>query len=310
MNVQIGGQAVHTMSDAALLAWMQQRKGGYKLRDSTARLWVGVFRALDEQGPPMTVRGLFYCVEMAGIVPKSEAGYGEVANQVLQMRRRGVLPYGFIADHTRWVRKPQTFTGLQAYFEHGRQAYRRAVWDEQQVYIECWAEKDAIAGILSDVTNEWDVPLLVCRGYSSETFVYSAAEAIKAQSKPALLYYFGDWDPSGVNISQGLERKLRSFGAEFQFERVAVTKLQIRDWNLPTRPPKPKDTRGRGWTDPCVEVDAIPANRLRELAETVIRRHIDPAAYAATMRAEEAERKSFDAFLNLGLARNCEAGAQ
>lgn len=281
------------MTDAALMSWMQSAAGGYRLRGRTAAIWLGVLRTFDQQGTPMTVRGLFYALEMLGLVPKSEAGYRQVCYQVLQMRRRGVIPFDFISDGTRYVLKPRTYSGLGAYLQRGQEAYRRALWDNQRDYVEVWCEKDAIAGILHQITEPWDVALYVARGYPSETFCYTAADCLKAQDKPAHIYYFGDMDPSGWNISETLERKLRDFGAAFTFERVAVLPWQVIDMNLPTRPAKPKDTRAKGWEWPCVEVDAIPANRLRELCETVIMRHIDRKAHEDTLQAERLEKQAF-----------------
>jgi hypothetical protein len=274
-------------------------------------------RSLDQQGPPMTVRGLFYnCENVHHVVSKTEAGYDQVANQVLAMRRAGVLPYAFVADHTRWVRKPTTYTGLQSYFEHGRKAYRRALWDQQQDYVEVWCEKDAIAGILSDVTDEWDVPLLVVHGYSSETFAYNAAENIKAQGKPSFIYYFGDWDEYGLNISNDIKNKLLAFGANVLFERVTVLPGQIEALGLPTRPAKPPKRPKNGrrarvskWEGPCVEVDAVPADKLRDLVRGCIVQHIDTQAYQIAMRAEKLERQTLeDVMKNLGLAVNSEGG--
>lgn len=39
MNVRIGDKQVNAMTNAELLAWMQDVKGGYKLRAKTARIW-------------------------------------------------------------------------------------------------------------------------------------------------------------------------------------------------------------------------------------------------------------------------------
>ena len=43
--------------------------------------------------------------------------------------------------------------------------------------------------------------------------------------KPAFIYHFGDFDPSGVNAAETIERDLRELapGVEIHFERVAVT---------------------------------------------------------------------------------------
>ena len=286
------------MSDGELLGWMyavNEKHGGNRLQRKTAALWLAAMRLLDRDGVPTTTRHLFYGLEGLGYVRKTEAGYNSVGYHVLQMRRRGVIPYGFIADNTRQRRKPATFGSLDAYLNYGAQAYRRALWATEADYVEVWTEKDAIAGVLSTVTVEWDVPLLVVRGFVSETFVYEAADEIKAQTergKRAHLYYFGDWDPSGLAISADIERKLKGFGAAFTFTRLAVTPEQIEQLRLPTRPPKPKDSRGKHWAGECVEVDAIPSRTLRELCEAAILAHIDREKVDRLRKTEEVERES------------------
>ena len=40
-------------------------------------------------------------------------------------------------------------------------------------YVEIWLEKDALAGVLVDVTSRYDVPLMVTRGYPSMSFLHS-----------------------------------------------------------------------------------------------------------------------------------------
>ena len=46
----------------------------------------------------------------------------------------------------------------------------------------------------------WDVPLMVTRG-SRSSYLHEAAEAMRHQEKPVFLYYFGDHDPSGLDIT-------------------------------------------------------------------------------------------------------------
>ena len=104
----------------------------------------------------MTVRGVFYQATVAGIVPKTEAGYkNSVGRTLVQMRRSGQLPYSWIADNTRWQRKPQTFSSLEQALQHSAEYYRRSLWTDQPVYVEVWSEKDALAGVFASVTQEW-----------------------------------------------------------------------------------------------------------------------------------------------------------
>ena len=105
--------------------------------------------------------------------------------------------------------------------------------------MEVWLEKDALAGVLFPITDEFDVPLMVTRGYASISYLQGAAEVIERRGKPAYLYYFGDYDPSGVDITRAVESGVREFApqAEIHFERIAVTLEQVTEMNYPHAPP-------------------------------------------------------------------------
>jgi hypothetical protein len=241
---------------------------------------------------PQTLRGLFYQLVGQGVVPKTEAAYKMLVGRLaVRMRRTDQLPYSWLADNTRWMRKPQTHSSLEGCLRRTAATYRRAVWNDMPSYVECWLEKDALAGVLYDVTEPWDVPLMVTRGYPSLSFLFEAAEALRQEDKPAYLYYFGDFDPSG-DIPRKVEVELRRLApeAEIHFERVAVTAQQIRELRLPTRPTKTTDSRAWSSGRRSVEVDAIPARHLRSLVEQCIRQHIDPRQLAILKEAEASER--------------------
>ena len=244
---------------------------------------------------PMTVRQLFYRLVTRGVISKSEAEYkGTVIRLTGEMRLAGRTPFDFIADNTRWMRKPTTHSGLERALMRTAQAYRRSIWDDQDVYVEIWLEKDALAGVLYEVTHKWDVPLMVAKGFASLSFLHSAADAIRAIGKPTFLYYFGDHDPSGLVIPRSIEARLRQFvpDAEIHFERVAVTSEQIEAMGLPTRPTKKTDSRSKNFEGGSVEVDAIEPAVLRQMAEECITKHIDQRTLEATTEIEKAERQT------------------
>jgi hypothetical protein len=211
-----------------------------------------------------------------------------------ELREAGTIPFEWIADNTRWQRKPTTFVGLEACLDSASKFYRRDLWAAMPVYVEVWCEKDALAGVLMEETETYDVPLMVARGYSSLSFLHSAALAIKAKGKPAYIYHFGDLDPSGVDAARDIEAKLRRYApdAEIHFERPAVTREQVEELNLPTRPTKMTDTRAKKFgSATSVELDAIPARRLREIVRERIERHVDQQQLALLRVAEESERE-------------------
>jgi len=243
---------------------------------------------------PCTIRGVFYRVMSKGLVPKSEAGYRQVQSRILLMRRSGGLPYGWISDGTRWRIKPETWAGVDAMLTETAAFYRRALWDNQAIHLEIWSEKDAIRSVVYPVTAEFDVPLMVARGFASESFLWETAQAIIDDDKPAVIYQLGDHDPSGVSAWEHTRRRLAEFapGVAFEFERLAITPAQIIEHRLPTRPTKQSDSRAKTFEGESVEVDALPSPVLRNLVRDAIEQWIDPEKLRITKIAERSERET------------------
>jgi len=248
---------------------------------------------------PMTVRQVFYQASVRGIVEKSEGGYTKVQTDLVQMRRAGKLPYDWLADNTRWQRKPSTYNSVQEALEETARFYRKALWRDADAYVEVWLEKDALAGVVYPVTDMYDVPLMVARGYASLSFLHSAAEHINTLEVPTFIYHFGDFDPSGVNAGEKIEQTLIDMApdAAIHFARVAVTPKQIREWSLPTRPTKATDSRAKTFGDISVELDAIEPDQLRDLVEQVIQRHLPAHQFQILKEAEASERELLARFV-------------
>jgi hypothetical protein len=243
---------------------------------------------------PMTVRQCFYALTVRGVIEKTEPEYnGTVARLLMLVRRDGVIRYSWISDNTRWIRKPTTYRGVGQFLHQAARLYRRDLWDEAAVSIEIWCEKDALASVIIEGTEPYDVPLMLSRGFSSDTYLQSVGEEIQDRNKPTFIYQFGDHDPSGIWITKQIERGLRHHGpnAEIYFERGAVTPEQIAAWSLPSRPTKREgNTHARGSVGDSVELDAIPASRLRKLVRQCIERHVD-ANHLKTLEAAEQSEK-------------------
>jgi hypothetical protein len=242
---------------------------------------------------PMTVRQVFYQATVHNIVEKSEAGYTEVQTDLVQMRRSGTLRYDWLADNTRWQRRPRTFDSVEQALQDTAQFYRKSLWTDANAYVEIWLEKDALSGVIYPVTSLYDVPLMVARGYASLSFLHSAAEYIGSIDVPTYIYHLGDFDPSGVNAGEKIEQTLREMApdADITFRRIGVTPEQIKNWKLPTRPTKTSDTRSKNFGEISVELDAIPPSQLRSLVKNFIERHLPARQFEILKIAEESERE-------------------
>lgn len=243
-----------------------------------------------EQEQPVTVRQCYYHLVSKGLLAKVEDEYKWTSRRLTKLREDFRIPFEYVIDNTRWVRKPNTFDGLADILGAVERSYRRPIWDNQDSYVEIWLEKDALAGVFESVTDGLDVPLLVCRGYPSVTFLHARALKLKEVGKPTFLYFFGDYDPAGQDIPRNVCEKLREYGAEFEAELVAVTPQQIEELKLPTRPTKKGNGLAQKFDDESVELDAIPPATLREMVGEKIWHHLDVDKYKLTQEREELER--------------------
>jgi hypothetical protein len=266
--------------------------------------------AYAEQHGPITVRGLYYQAEVADVpgIDKTESSYAKVQRQVLVLRRNGDLDYDHIADATRWMRKPTSHNSVEDALRATAQTYRRNLWRDANSYVEIWVEKDALAGVIYPVTSEYDVPLMVARGFSSETFAYEAMAARSGDERNYHVYYLGDFDRSGRDAADSLQEKLERFAAELPdcvcdviFKQISITSEQIEYFQLPTRPHKRNSPADRNWPhDFACELDALPPDTLRALVRYHIEQHVPRRQLEILKAAEESERE---------LIRNLVAGA-
>jgi hypothetical protein len=248
---------------------------------------------------PMTVRQVFYRLVVRGVVPKVEGkGYRTVARELRKMRRSGRIPYSWIVDSSRTVRRPNQYGSMEEALEETARAYRRNLWGDLGDYVQVWMEKEALAGVAWEVTDDLGVSLWVARGYSSISYLHTAASYLNAAleaGKDAYIYNLGDHDPSGCNAWEKVAEELKGFAdhpGRVHFDRAAVTPDQIREMDLPTRPTKKSDSRSAGFEGRSVELDAIPPDVLRGIIRDTVEAHIPPHVRRMHEQVEEQERET------------------
>lgn len=247
----------------------------------------------------MTVRQVFYRMAVKNVVPKQKSrGYNTVQRLLAEMRRSGRIPFNWIVDSSRMVRKPTTFDSAEDALRRTAQTYRRDLWADTDVHVQMWLEKEALAGVLCDTTEKWDVPLWVNRGYSSITYLHNGADEINRAieaGNTVFVYNFGDHDPSGVDAWDKLQEDLRDWVRDptsVRFERIAVTPEQIQRWDLPSRMTKKSDPRSKNFQGRSVELDAIPPDRLKLLVERCVTRHISERQLEQIRKIEREEERT------------------
>lgn len=242
---------------------------------------------LAREGAPCSVRNVYYRAVVAGLVPKNEHGYESVQRDLAYLRREGLVPFEWVVDHTRLVRRPRVFDGIESALAHTAQTYRRDLWTYADVRVEVWAESQSVGSVVAEVTERWALPLCTTRGFSSLSFAHSAARSANADGRPLVVIYIGDHDPAGLRIEDSLRHTLESYlTVPLHMDRIAVTWDQVEALDLPGTKPK------RPYGFPlAVEAEAMPAPMLRQLLDDEIATYADPDTLAVLLAAEQSERE-------------------
>jgi len=204
----------------------------------------------------------------------------------------GVIEWETIEDRTRSVDSnhgseddPETFISeIKDMIQNSEDYYGLPIWWGQPKRVQVWVEKQALASVFERVARELGVDFVVCRGYPSLSLLYEVSEVLSEASddvEELIVLYFGDFDPSGVDIERSaLDHLTSTFGIDVEFERVALRKEQIGEYKLPPAPAKKTDSRREQFladygVDWQVELDAIEPDELRRLIRTKVLSHMD-----------------------------------
>jgi len=254
----------------------------------------------------LTLRQIYYQLVAKQIIPNEQRYYKKLSRLCVAGRDEGILPEEGFADRLREVDKLSSWTDLNEFMQTVKRSYRKDKWQNQDNYLEIWTEKDALRSVLTEITYQYDVALMVARGQLSRTEVYRTAERYKAQiDKRCHLYYCGDFDPSGLSIYDSIKKRIMDFGVFINFERIALTQEQIEKYQLPSDPAKQSDPNYNKFvniygSDMVVELDSLPPDVLRKIIEDCILQNIDEGHLMRILRKEEGEKARLNKFIEKG----------
>jgi hypothetical protein len=248
-----------------------------------------------EAAQPINGRGVGYKLFTKGLIP-AMSDMPRVYRLLKEARERGIVSWSSIVDETRELERVAAWGNPEEYTRATIRDYRRDYWNQQQVRVEVWSEKGTVRGVLRPVLDAYGVGFRVMHGFASATSVHEIAD--DDDGRPLIAIYVGDWDPSGLWMSEHdlPERLSRYDGDHVTLIRVALTGEQLAD--LPSFPAadKHKDKRYKWFVKNfgarCWELDALDPNDLRACVEEEIRSQIEPTAWSRCKVVEAAEQKS------------------
>lgn len=170
-------------------------------------------------------------------------------------------------------------------------------WQGQPNYVEVWVEKDALVDIIGQACRPIDTPFFSCRGYTSQSEMWTAAQRFIRQKnrEGRFIIHLGDHDPSGIDMTRDIQERLDMFGANVYVKRVPLTMDQVNTYNPPPNPAKITDSRcGKyidQYGDESWELDALQPQMLVNLITNEVTALRDDEIYQAVCYREEREKE-------------------
>lgn len=236
----------------------------------------------EAQGFELTLRQVYYQLVARGFIPNNERSYKNLGSLINDGRLAGLIDWYAIVDRTRNLRGNSHWENPESVIDSARYSYMLDRWENQPNYVEVWVEKDALIGIVSQICRELDVPHFSCRGYTSQSEMWSAAQRFIRQShkESRTIIHLGDHDPSGIDMTRDIQERLDMFGADVFVKRVALTIEQIETFNPPPNPTKLTDARASGYIEEygheCWELDALEPKVITSLIRDEVTALQDP----------------------------------
>lgn len=299
-----------------------------KFDDGSIRIWsdrkenvvaniISIVDNYSAQGYKLSLRQLHYQFvgHVSGYV-NHDLAYKKLGKILDDCRYGGVIDWNAIEDRGRVPYLPYWVSDISDALSDTVNSYRLDLQKGQDNIIEVWTEKDALSGIMKRSTEKYHVNLVVNKGYTSSSAVYNSYKRFGRYidyGKKVIILYFGDHDPSGLDMVRDIEDRLKFMFANgddkiivddgnFEVIHIGLTMQQIKKYKLPPNPTKMTDTRSDGYIKKygktCWEVDALAPEVLTQILEKNIEDNIDMELYQEMIEQQDEDIKELKEFIN------------
>lgn len=297
--------------------------GNFKIKckndDGSFRIWEGkkqdvvkhivqIVNQYEDMGYKLTLRQLHYQLVSNNWIVNHQTAYKKLGAILDDCRYAGVIDWDSIEDRGRVPKLTYWVHDIPNALQDTIDSYRLDRQKGQKLAIELWTEKDALSGILGRSTHKYHIRLVVNKGYTSSSAVYEAYERIiqnyGMKHQRTIILYFGDHDPSGLDMIRDISERLSFMLANGQYKikdpsilfevvQIGLNIRQVRQYKLPPNPTKMTDSRSGPYIEEfgneCWEVDALKPDILTSIVETNIEELLDLELYKDMITQENAD---------------------
>ena len=254
------------------------------------------------KGYELTLRQVYYQLVARDIIPNNERSYKNTGNLISDGRMAGLIDWEAIIDRTRELRQNSHWNSPASIIQVCAKQFQYDKWEDQENYVEVWVEKDALIGVIERASRRLDIPFFSCRGYTSQSEMWSAAQRFIDQEdsgRQTVIIHLGDHDPSGKDMSRDIVDRMTVFGANPIFSRIALNMNQIEEYSPPPNPTKLTDSRATGYIsefgEECWELDALKPEVIDALIINTVNQYIDLSKFNKMKEKEQSARRILEA---------------
>lgn len=249
-------------------------------------------------GYELTLRQLYYQFVARNFIRNTMKEYKRLGAIINDARLAGLLDWEHIVDRTRHVKGNSHWDSPSEIVDSCAAQFRYDLWEDQKFRPEVWIEKDALVGVIERVCSENDIYFLSCRGYTSQSEMWSSAmrlNRIQKNGQIPVIIHLGDHDPSGKDMTEDVIRRMGLFMGGLKVNRIALNMDQIRKYNPPPNPAKLTDTRAAAYIDEfgkdSWELDALEPQVIGALVEKTVHKLREEKKWKAALKRQEAARE-------------------
>jgi hypothetical protein len=229
-------------------------------------------------GRPLSRRGVAYRAEVLLGYPKTAHAFRLIDAMTVTLREDGTIPFAAIRDGRRRVLYHGRWDKLAEHLEAAADRHRLDLWADAPVQAQVWIEKADLADALSTrASEELGLSVYPSSGNDGLSFLYAQieqaaldvydgdGERIRERPRPLVLFELRDFDSSGNRAREVFRRKVRKYARRLDVKveaivPVALTREQVDEYELPTRPQKENQHyRPDDDDDDACELDAVDA---------------------------------------------------
>jgi hypothetical protein len=246
------------------------------------------------QGYDMTLRQLYYQLVRRNEIENKKESYDNLGSLVNDARLAGYIDWSFLVDRTRNLKGINTYETIQERLSNLPYLYALDKWSDQKYRIEVWIEKEALEGVFARACNKLQVDYFACRGYTSASEMYVAAQRLlkyKDDGQTPIILHHGDHDPSGIDMTRDILDRLQLFTGGIEVRRMALNMAQIEQYDPPANFAKVHDKRFKAYQqqygDESWELDALEPETLNKLVTDTVLQYRDETKWQAKVEQEK-----------------------